>query len=189
MENRKDGEAMRGMLQEMVGEPNQAELSGNLTDIRKENSNKPAESAMSSGSSVASLQHQSPDKMNELKESLEEINRVSAGCLQLQTMLRDSVYQLNEETGNIKTLVESQDKEVSSLLGWLFGTAIICCILGGILGGLTVHHYMPEITPALEQQLGEAGMMEAIWPKLSKKERGRLMALAKTEDGVLSGGK
>ncbi len=95
----------------------------------------------------------------------------------VEKSLHDSCVELREVSKNAKFVTEIQDKEISFLSKCIIGTAIFFSICGGLLGGLTVHHFIPEVTPELEHKLKEAALIENIWPKLSKKEQDRMMEM------------
>lgn len=96
----------------------------------------------------------------------------------VEKSLHDSCAELREVSQHAKFVAQTQHKEISFLSKCIIGTAIFFSICGGLLGGLTVHYFIPEVTPELEQKLKEASWLEDIWPKLSKKRQDEMVELA-----------
>lgn len=81
-------------------------------------------------------------------------------------------------------VIEKQNQEISKLWVWMFIVAVVSCVIGGMLGGLTVRHYIPDVTVSaeLQQHLNNAALIETAWPKLSKTEQTKIIALAKGDN-------
>lgn len=105
-----------------------------------------------------------------------ETTRELRACI--QASLHNPCVELNKMIDDAKCVKHAQDKEISLLWQCIIGAAILFCVLGGILGGLTVHYFMPEVTPQLQQRLNHASLIENAWPQLSKKEQDRFKAIA-----------
>ena len=96
--------------------------------------------------------------------------------------LHDYCVDLREVVKDSKFVTEAQDKEISTLWKFVIGAVIFGCLLGGILGGLTVHYFIPEITPELQKHLNDATLIENAWPKLSQKEQEKIIDLAQGKE-------
>lgn len=91
------------------------------------------------------------------------------------TPVHQSLSKFQQLSERIEGQFRSQNGEIKNTKLW-FAAGLLCTsIFCGLIGGLVVHHYIPETDVAARRQMTAGWLLTQAWSQLSKEEKEKIV--------------
>ena len=118
----------------------------------------------------------------------ESTNKVVATALgsikpEIQKTVNEGMMDAAEHFGAVAEKVgDKHNQEMTGLWRLLPMASVLICLLASLAGGVIVYFLMPKMDSDIAVRLQTGAFFERVWPKLSKSEQDKLMAIAEGKE-------
>ena len=114
--------------------------------------------------------------VNTVKQSNKnEWERIRA---EMQETIKEGISEYSDAlTASAKKTNDKHSEENSALWKLMFWVSIFFCVLGGLIGGYMGSHLGSKLDSDVEAKLEAGAFYQSLWPKLSKSDQDRLIAI------------
>ena len=121
----------------------------------------------------------------------ESTNKVVATALggiqpEIQKAVNEGMMDAAEHFGAVAEKVgDKHNQEMTGLWRLLPMASALICLLASLAGGVIVYFLMPKMDGDVTAKLQTGAFFESVWPKLSKSEQDKLMAIAEGKEAEM----
>jgi len=118
-------------------------------------------------------------------ESTNKVVATALGSIQpeIQKAVNEGMMDAAEHFGAVAEKVgDKHNQEMTGLWRLLPMASALICLLASLAGGVIVYFLMPKMDSDIAVRLQTGTFFESVWPKLSKSEQDKLMAIAEGKE-------